>query len=224
MTTRNLKFSVDEYYHVYNRGTDKREIFLEDKDRDRFIKLLFIGNCSKAINFRDIPKGLPFAEFERGETLIDIGAYVLMPNHFHILIREKVEGGLSIFMNKILTSYSMYFNKKYKRTGRLFEGSFKAKHIDQDEYLKYLFAYIHLNPVKIIDPEWKEKGIQDKIKAEKYLLNYEYSSYLDYLNIDRIQNKILNKESFPQYFEFNKFSDFINEWLNFDTHTKGNPL
>lgn len=215
MVTRNIKFSVNEYYHLYNRGTDKREIFLDDKDRERFVKLLFVGNCNKPIDFRELPEGLPFGKFERGETLVEIGAYVLMPNHFHLLIREKVEGGISIFMNKVLTSYSMYFNKKYKRTGRLFEGSFKAKHVENDEYLKYLFAYIHLNPVKMIDAEWKENGIKDKNQAEKYLLNYKYSSYLDYLNTERIENKILNKESFPQYFELNKFSDFVNEWLDF---------
>ena len=119
-------------------------------------------------------------------------------------------------MNKILTSYSSYFNKKYRRTGRLFEGTFKAQHVDTDEYLKYLFAYIHLNPVKLIDPHWKENGILDREGAEKYLLRYKYSSYLDYLGQNRIENALLDKESFPEYFEEQgSFELFVQDWLTY---------
>jgi len=159
MTTRDFSFSVDEYYHIYNRGTDKRIIFLDDDDKERFIKLLFIANGTEPFVFRDFPIGLPYVEIDRGEVFVAIGAYCLMPNHFHILVREKTEGGIVKFMSRVLTSYSSYFNKKYERTGRLFEGTFKAKHVDSDRYLKYLFAYIHLNPIKIIDKEWKKNGI-----------------------------------------------------------------
>ena len=137
-----------------------------------------------------------------------------MPNHFHLLLREKKEGGISMFMEKFLTAYSMYFNKKNGRTGKLFEGVFKAIHVDNDEYLKYLFSYIHLNPVKIIDPLWKESGISDKEKAKQYLGNYPYSSYFDYLGRARGENLILNKEAFPEYFENSKeFEQFIDDWL-----------
>ena len=92
-------------------------------------------------------------DLPRKETLVDIGAYCLMPNHFHLLIRETAEGNISRFMLKLQTGYPMYFNKKYQRTGALFEGKFKAKHITNDNHLKYLFAYLHLNPVKITDPQ-----------------------------------------------------------------------
>lgn len=215
MVTRNINISINEFYHIYNRGTDKREIFLDDNDRERFVKLLFIANSTKPFVLRDLPIGLPYVEFDRGETLVDIGAYVLMPNHFHLLIKERIDNGISIFMNKLSTSYSMYFNKKYSRTGRLFEGTFKAKHIQEDEYLKYLFAYIHLNPVKLIDPKWKENGIQNKKEAEIYLFKYKYSSYIDYINIARIENQILNKNSFPEYFLDQDFSTFIKDFLNY---------
>ncbi len=221
MVTRKINISINEFYHIYNRGTDKREIFLDNNDKERFLKLLFIANSTNPFVLRDLPIGLPYVEFDRGETLVDIGAYVLMPNHFHILIKEKIDNGISIFMNKISTSYSMYFNKKYSRTGRLFEGSFKAKHAEKDEYLKYLFAYIHLNPVKLIDPYWKENKIKDRNKPKEYLFNYKYSSYLDYLNLERNENKILNPSSFPKYFLDKNFNEFIDDWLNYEEESVG---
>lgn len=212
---RKFSFSVDEFYHIYNRGTDKRIIFMDEEDRHRFTSLMFICNSERNIAFRDTPIGQPYV-YERGDTLVDIGVYCLMPNHFHFLIREKIDGGITKFMSKLLTSYSMYFNRKYKRTGGLFEGCFKAKHVNTDEYLKYLFAYIHLNPVKIIDPKWKEYGIRDRKVAKEYLAEYTYSSYLEYLSATREEGKILNRGAFPEYFlEPQDFEGFIDDWIAF---------
>lgn len=212
---RKFLFSIDEFYHIYNRGTDKRVIFMDNEDHERFVSLMFVCNSDKRVIFRDIPTGLPYV-FERGNTLVDIGAYCLMPNHFHFLVREKIDGGVTKFMSKLLTSYSMYFNKKYKRTGGLFEGCFKGKHADTDEYLKYLFAYIHLNPVKIIDPKWKELGISNRVEAKEYLAKYRYSSYSEYLGDLRDEGKILNRGAFPEYFaEVQDFEGFIKDWMVF---------
>lgn len=120
-------------------------------------------------------------------------------------------------MQKLSTAYSMYFNKKNNRTGSLFEGRFKASHVNEDVYLKYLFAYIHLNPIKIIDQEWKEKKISDIKRVKEYLKNYKYSSYFDYTGINRETKIILNKNAFPKYFDSTKeFKDFVNDWLNYD--------
>ncbi len=220
MTTRRMIFSEGEYYHIYNRGTDKRIIFLEPGDYRRFLALLYVCNSTRAVDMTaHFHEGKSFLEFfstERDDTLVEIGLYCLMPNHFHILVREKVQGGLSKFMSKLATAYSMYFNKKIARTGVLFEGAFKGKHADNDKYLKYLFAYIHLNPVKIIDPEWKENGIADREAAKKYLTEYSYSSYLDYMGAERVEGKILNKSAFPEYFTDHKdFEQYIDEWLSF---------
>ncbi len=212
---RKFQISVDEFYHVYNRGNNKSKIFLSEAGYKRFQKLLYVCNSTKPVVFKTI-QGLALDKIERGETLVDIGAYCLMPNHFHLLLREKKEGGTSIFIGKLLTAYSMYFNKKNERIGTLFEGPFQATHADTDEYLKYLFSYIHLNPVKIIDPKWKENGIADRKRAQQYLANYPYSSYLDYAGIAREENLILNKASFPEYFEnVKEFSQTINDWLSF---------
>ena len=94
MSTRNLSFSIGEYYHIYNRGTDKRVIFVDASDRERFIKLLFVANGTNPFVFRDFNIGVPYVKIDRGEPILAIGAYCLMPNHFHILVRETHENGI----------------------------------------------------------------------------------------------------------------------------------
>jgi putative transposase len=216
---RKIDFSIGEYYHIYSRGTDKRTIFLENKDYRRFKILLYLCNNINPVDMcRDFQRNRTFAELfkiKRKETLVDIGIYCLMPNHFHLLIKEKIEGGITKFLVKLLTAYSMYFNKKNGRKGTLFESKFKAKHVDTDNYLKYLFAYIHLNPIKLIDPKWKENGICNRKKAKKYLEEYPFSSYLDYQDVGRLEGRIINREVFPEYFTTKKdFNIFIDEWLS----------
>jgi putative transposase len=210
---RCTNFSSEEYFHVYNRGANKINVFNDHKDYERFIESLYLFNCGDRIVLRDISKGKRFLH-KRDKTMIDIGAYCLMPNHFHLLIKIKNKGGISAFMHKLLAAYTLYFNKKHKRDGVLFQGSFKAAHVTNDEYLKYLFAYIHLNPIKIIDPFWREKGIDNLSLAKKFLSSYRYSSYTDYLEEPRKQAGILNKKAFPEYFDTpKKFEDFVDFWL-----------
>jgi len=217
---RKFDFSVDEFYYIYSRGVDKRIIFDDDNDRNRFIKLLFVCNHSQPIVFRDLIRNTSLKDifdFPADKTLVDIGSYCLMSNHFHLLLYEKKDGGISAFMLKILTAYSTYYNKKHNRKGKLFDGNFQAKHLVDDRYLEYIYAYIHLNPVKIIYPNWKEEGgILDIKKAKNFIENYHYSSYDDYVGKNRKEAKILNKTAFPKYFEsrgdFQKMLDF---WLEF---------
>lgn len=217
---RNISISVDEYYHVYNRGTDKRVTFQDEYDYKRFMVLLYLCNGTNAIDLREhYSEGSTFGDvlyFRHGEKLVDIGAYCLMPNHFHLLLREIKEGGISSFMQKLSTGYTMYFNKRNERTGSLFEGRFKAKHADTDEYLKYLFSYIHLNPLKLNDPDWKEKGIIDLQKTKEYLNEYPYSSYHDFFGRKRPEKAILSTGAFPGYFETrNDFDACLKDWLTY---------
>ncbi len=210
---RKITFAEGEYYHIYNRGVEKRDVFLDEKDYQRFQKLLFFANGTQPIVYK-LVQGLTLDKVELKETLVHIGAYVLMPNHFHILVQAKNDNSLSEFMQKLTTGYTMYFNKKYKRVGPLFQGAFKAEHVDRDEYLKYLFAYIHLNPVKMIDALWKENGITDPLRTKKYLQEYTYSSYDDWMGKEREANLILSKTEFPEYFgDQNEFDNYINDWL-----------
>src|SRR3989344_1204558 len=223
---RKIVFTPGEIYHIYTRGVEKRKIFLSDHDYFRSILLLYLANSkdnfqlSSWMRQKYGKKGKPklndlyeLFKLPRRDTLVSIGVFNLMPNHLHILAREKEEGGISKFMGKYLTSLSMYFNQKNKRSGPLFTRPFRARHVDNDRYLKYLFAYIPLNPVKLIEPKWKEEGIKDFKKVKKYLENYKYSSYLDHLGSDRLEKNILNLNDFPDYFSNISFDGFINDWL-----------
>ena len=215
MSIRKVNFVPKEYYHIYNRGNSKQEIFHDDEDYILFIKLLHLLNRSSNIRVSEL---IDFGfDISVNEPLVSIGAYVLMPNHFHILITPTETGDISKFMQKVCTTYVMYHNKKYKRTGSLFEGKFKSQYLDNNIYLKYIFSYIHLNPVKLIDKNWKINGISNKQKALDFLQKYQYSSYLDYLiPKTRSQEIILNRAGFPDYFpNKDNFKKEILEWLSF---------
>jgi putative transposase len=215
MGQRKVTFAPGEFYHVYNRGTDKRDIFLDTRDYKRFTELLYVCNSTQSINLRDMHREMDSVfQQEREQTLVAVGAYCLMPNHFHILLTPVAEDGVTRFMNKLGTSYSMYFNKKYDRSGALFQGRFKAKMVVVDEYMKYLYAYIHLNPVKLIDPKWKDDGIKDLDATMKYLSQYSFSSLSRYIGLDREENSILNESLFPEYFPTaaSNINELI-EWL-----------
>ena len=219
---RRIIFSESEFYHLYNRGVEKREIFSDRNDRERFLRLLFLANSTNPFNFRDI-EDKKLTEIDRGTPLVAIGSYCLMPNHFHILVREIVSGGTSLFMEKLSTGYSMYFNNRHVRVGPLFQGRFKAQHVDNDNYLKYLFAYIHLNPIKLIDSHWKENEIQDKKRCKKYLATYRYSSYQDYHHsgAKREEEGILTTAEFPTYFTKKcDFDNLIEDWLNYNEEAR----
>ncbi len=217
--TRNIEFSEGEFYHIYNRGTEKRKIFLNKNDYDRFMILLYLCNSDQRVDLGDfLRQGLTLSEIfekEKGEELVNIGSFCLMPNHFHILLKEVKEKGISLFMQKLQTAYTMYFNKKYERTGSLFQGTFKGQHLNKDNYLKYIFAYINLNPISLIDSGWKEEGIKNLVKEEEYLFGYKYSSFIDLCGEKRIEDRILCLSNFPNYFQEINFKDFIREWLNF---------
>src|SRR3989344_5200025 len=209
MALRKQPFVIDEYYHLYNRGTEKRKIFLDKHDYNYFLFLMYICNTTKSIKLRDTSK-----DFDRGETIVDIGAYCLMPNHIHILVCEKTEGGISKYMLKLMTGYSMYFNKKYERTGKLYEGVFKATHIDSDIYLKYLYSYIHLNPAKLKDKNWKESKKRNLKELLSYVFSYSYSSIREYVDS---KFRILNPKEFPAYFpKLREHRKELFEWLTFD--------
>jgi putative transposase len=220
MSIRKVPFTTGEYYHIYNRGNSKQTIFHDKKDYDRFVKLLFLSNSRE--NFKVHLLGKEIYDHDRGEPLVGIGAYCLMPNHFHLLLTQTETGSISKFMQKVSTGYSMYHNNRYKRTGTLFEGKFKSEHSDNDRYLKYLFSYIHLNPIKLIDTKWKENGIKDKSNAIKYIENYYFSSFPDYSGLTRKERDIINPKLFPDYFSHrSSFKEEIFSWLDYHADLPG---
>lgn len=216
MSIRNLTFSEGEYYHLYSRGVEKRPIFLDAQDYRRFETLLYSANSDTSVHLSNY-QGKALLDIPRGEPLVAIGAWCLMPNHFHLLIKEITPDGISTFLQKLLTGYSMYFNKKYSRTGSLFERKFNARHLDTDQYLSYQYAYIHLNPIGIIDAGWKVKNLTDKAAAKKFIKNYAHSSYMDYAGPTRPEQMILSKSVFPDYFASAlDFEKMLTEWINFE--------
>ncbi len=208
--SRNFVFAPGEYYHIYSRGFEKSVVFKSEKDFSRFQSSLYLFNSLNSLHISNLlsvkthKEDSDLYEYERGEVLVDIGCYALLDNHFHLLVKERSDDGkgISKFMQKLMTSYTMYFNKKYNRTGSLFSTSYKAKHVAEDAYLKYLYAYIHLNPKKAM----KCKSLKD----------YRFSSYIDYVCNERIEGKILNTNSFPDYFSSKtdaKDSASLQRWL-----------
>ncbi len=182
MNTRDYKlFRAGEYYHVYNRGDNRENIFLDEQDYVNFLKRLKLALGIPTISTLRI-KPFPIESF----TVL---AYCLMPNHFHILIKQNTDLSIGELIRKAVTSYVKYFNARYKRVGNLFQDIFKTKLIDSDAYLSYLSAYIHNNP-----PE---------------PLVYPYSSFPEYLGIR--QGKICNPKFLLDYFQGdrNKYKEFV---------------
>jgi len=139
-------FVNGQIYHVYNRGNDKRNIFTDQYDLQRFFESMQMFNSVEPIG------SIYEASFQKDKVelgrptskLVEFLCYCLNPNHFHFMIRQEVDGGISEFMKR-LGGYTKYFNERYKRSGVLFQGKFKAKHILDNTYLLHLSAYINLN-------------------------------------------------------------------------------
>jgi REP element-mobilizing transposase RayT len=199
MATQKREFVLGNYYHIYNRGNSKQNIFKDEGDKNRFTQLLFLCNGENSFKFDRISKKDLFNfTYEKGDTLVEICAWVLMSNHFHLLIYipEGSENDcLSKFLAKLEAAYLKYFNKRHNRTGGLFEGRFQSVLVTGDKYLKYLYSYVHLNPLKSLDQNWKENKLRIK-KANVYLDSYKFSSYIDLVNKQkRSENNILSQNS-----------------------------
>lgn len=204
----------EQFYHTYNRGVDKRIIFQTPGDYERFTKGLFYFNDANVLG------GLHLGYLEIGasgpdlrDRLVDIISWCLMPNHFHLVLRQLQEGGISKFIQKLVSGYTTYFNIKNGRSGVLLQGAFKSKHIQTDAYLMHAVRYVHLNPVAMIEPEWETNGIKDWKSALKFLNSYKWSSHNDYTGAENFPNLIC-KEHLPDYPTLNKdYVKFLGQWL-----------
>lgn len=224
----------NEIYHIYNRGVDKRKVFLNEKDYFRFIHDLYEFNDTvAAFDFRkkgdlelrrlsmlgsSITMGSQASKNsmlgsptsagswtsgnasrnKSRELIVEIICFCLMPNHFHLMVRQKIENGISRFMHKLGTGYTNYFNQKYERTGALFQGKYKIVRLKSNAHFIHLPYYIHSNPLELLFPEWKERKIEDFDRAIEFLENYRWSSYLDYIG----------KKNFPSVTQREFLEDF----------------
>lgn len=203
---RKTIFAEGEYYHIYNRGVEKRNIFPNDKDRWRFLTIMFLFQLDNHIdNIGRLVKNVQHLELNIEEFKItpsnrnvELICFCLMPNHYHLILKETKEKGISNFGQRLGNSYTKYFNTKYKRVGHLFSGNFQAAHITKDTYLKYLSSYIHNNP--------KELDFQRENECK-----YMWSSLTDYVNSNRWGELLKPKIIMDQFKNKNDYLSFVKE-------------
>ena len=205
---RKIKITQGEYYHVFNRGNNKQDIFLDDRDWIRFLFLVLyfqspvsVYNLSRPVSYfvRHSVFNIDNQIVEKiiANQYLELACFAFMPNHFHLIVYEKKEKGISQYMQRVLNAYTKYFNAKYKKTGHLFQGPFKAVHIESNEQLLHLSAYIHRNLREIRN--WKNR---------EHL--YIFSSYQDYFKENRWGNLLKNQiimEQFSSGEDYKKFTD-----------------
>jgi putative transposase len=202
------QFVKNQIYHIYNRGVERRKIFSSNNDHLRFINGMYeFNNDNPTTNTLYHLKSQKNIEVEPRyyqpekprELLVEILAFVLMPNHFHFLLKQTRENGIVKFMQKIGTGYTMYFNKKDERVGPLFQGKFKAVLIEKESHFIYLPSYIHLNPLELMNYRGST-SIEKTTSIEKnFLENYKWSSYPDYIG----------HKNFPSITSRNQYLEFF---------------
>ncbi|KKS95854.1 MAG: Transposase [Candidatus Giovannonibacteria bacterium GW2011_GWA1_43_15] len=212
---KRTKPATGHIYHVFNRGVEKRNVFINDYDRMRFIYSMLVFNNKNAVtnaNYFFDPKSIEVG-LRYKDRLVKILAFVLMPNHYHLMLEQIAEDGITEFMRKLGTGYTNYFNIKYKRVGPLFQGKYKAVLLQDHRHLLYLPYYIHLNPLDLIAPEWREQKIKNIKQADNFLKSYRWSSHLNYAGQATFTNLIdqdFLKEIFTNQAHYKK--DIL-DWL-----------
>lgn len=226
-----------ETYHIYNRGAGKDKIFSNERDCLRFQVLLYLANSSKSVRLADLVRRYKtqgrslrnaFIERETDRPFADIFSYCLMPNHFHLVLKQKTDNGITQLMKKVCTAYSMYYNIKYERSGVLFQGRFKSSHIDTGPYFRWIFSYVHLNPVELIAPKWRVNGIHNPASVRKYLNDYQYSSFRDYAGDERPERSVLSYNESPNFLRTQNdleemLSDFKKGRVLYENNLKDGP-
>ena len=228
---REIQFIKNNFYHIYNRGVEKRSIFQCDNDKWRFLQGLFLFNDEKgtsnllwqlekkrgAVTFGVLKKFVA-NQGDKRDFLVNIVADCLMPNHFHLILEETKENGISRFMQRLGVGYTKYFNRKYDRVGSLFQGPFKAVPIENDNYLQYLLVYINvINPAELVEHS-SENPVERLKNSIEFAENYPWSTHQEYLGTRKslLINKSLPGKFFANPEDYKKFADGILENRNFD--------
>lgn len=202
MASRPIPFVNDSIYHLVNRGVEKRDIFLNRGDYQRFIDSMFHYQTKNPIKFSlSRNKNTPQGWKNEGSDIIKLLSYCLMPNHFHMLVKQTIDGGITRFMSQVQNSYTRSFNTKYKRIGPLFQGPFKAVLIETDEQLVHVSRYIHLNPV-----------VSNLTKTPE---QYEWSSYKIYLGLEGNQQKIETNDISLFFKTPESYKDFVTDHIDY---------
>jgi len=228
MARKPRQFDIGNVYHIINRGVDGRKIFSTNQDYSRFILGLEFFNDKELIDLwslifaKEVTKEgqtllsekLENQRKNKSEPIVEIMAFALMPNHYHLILREITLGGISLFLQK-MGGYVTYFNKQYNRTGALFQSRYKCVEIKTDAQLFVVFNYVHTNPVELIEPMWKNQQVESFDKAKNFLENYKWSSYRDYIGVSTFSN-VTSRNFFLKLFRHEKnCQKEIEDWIRF---------
>ena len=197
MPSRNIikEYKENTYYHIYNRGVDKRTIFLDKNDYKKFLGYLKFYLSPIDLQGQTL-KVAPSRALKNYTDYIQLLTYCLMPNHFHLLIHQTIALAIAGFMQSLCTKYSIYFNKKSNRSGPLFQGRYRAVEVTSEEQLIYLTKYIHRNPIDILPSRTDLEG-------------YKYSSYGNYLK--RFSQDWIKTDGILEYFKNSSYKEFVEE-------------
>lgn len=206
-------YAENTIYHIYNRGVEKRKIYLDDQDYSVFLNYLkeylsppqiFGKKSKKSLDMQDALQGRTF----KGKNYfgqIELMAYCLMPNHFHLMIKQNTnKNAIKEFVQSLLTRYSMYFNKKYNRVGTLFQGKYKAVIIINEIYLLHLSRYIHANPYEYT---------KDLVNAYSSYSSYLGLTHTPWLKPDLILNFFENNKNSVEFKNINTYKGFVEEYI-----------
>ncbi len=194
-----------ELYHILNRGVDKRTLFLDNKDRARFVHDMWEFNDvenAKNVWYRAPQYSGLRDHYMEKDRIVDLHAWCLMGNHYHLLISERVDGGLTKFIRRLNVGYANYFNERYKRKGTLFQGRTKKILINTDAHFLHILSYLHSNPLDFSrdGKGWREKKLLNATSALQNLEKYKWSSYLDYAGVHNFPS-VLTMELFSDVFK-----------------------
>lgn len=228
-------FAVGSFIHVYNRGNRKQPIVKDAKDRWHFLQMLFYFNnrFSPSNIFRELRKLLK-SDFNRDfnfiwpenwpgrQPIVKILSFGLADNHFHLIMKEIKQGGVTMFMRKLGTGMTNYYNTKYQETGRLFQGAYKARLVNTDNYLKYLSVYVQVKNILELYPGGMEKALNNFEDAFKFASKYPYCSLADYVGYrsSPIIEKDLLGEIFNDPKEYKRFAKDCMFSADFDEKIK----
>jgi len=212
-----------EIYHIVIRTVEGLKLFRNQKDYLRMIYDLFEFNNKESTSWEHrkySENGSRNIKKEKGrerKLLVELLTFCLMPNHVHLLVRQIKDGGISKFMQKIGAGYGIYYNNKYHRSGHVFQGKYRIVHIKNDKQLITVFVYIHTNPVAILIPNWKERGINGRElqKILKFLESYRWSSYPDYLGKKSFPSLTSREFLIKEMGGVKECQRFVNDWLQF---------
>lgn len=196
MTKRNAPFIVGEWYHCYNRSIENRVAFEDVRDYQRFLELIYLANDEFPLRREDIGirKFEEVLRIPRGKKLVAVGAFCLMPSHFHLVLKEVSKGDITSFMRKVGTAYTLYFNSRHKRIGNLFLKPFQSRHVSADSRLQQLISYVHCSPATLYEPEWKTKHVVDPQFLGERIAEYPYSSLSAHTGARATTRTILDAE------------------------------